>query len=221
MQSLVVLAVLLIGLSGSWIADGQTSGSSESMSESAAQQSTRLLVLFPAGVARPSNAVLLKSLKKLPRNGWLVSVERADGNLTGFVSRDALAGTLTENTTVQNSPAQLDATIQELLRDPQNSAVLFASKVQPLFQRPEWTHALVRKRVPIYVVDGGWWSTKQIDMSSGSDPGWFMGSDTRTTRTRTYTIGILHEVNLAGAVEDIVKDRKSGYTFLYAQPNKR
>jgi len=214
MKSLVALAILVIGVSGSWTANSQTSGSSGPAGESAVQQTVHLLVLFPAGVARPSDAVLLNCLKKLPRNGWLVNIERKDGSLTGFVRRHALAVALAEEAPGQDSRAQLDGAIKELQPDPQNSALLFASKVQTEFKMPSYAEDLVRKRIPVYVVDGGRWTTVQLDAGQN-----YLIDDLTYKKVRRITGGILHEVDLAGAVKDIVKDRKSGYTFLYAQPS--
>jgi len=218
MKSLVALAILVIGVSGSWTANSQTSGSSGSISEFAAQQPVHLLVLFPAGLARPSDAVLLNCLKKLPRNGWLVNIERKDGSLTGFVSRDALPGALAQTAPGQDSHAQLDAAVDELLRDPRNSLLLFASKVQTEFKTPSYAEDLVRKRIPVYVVDGGRWGRIERG-DNGREPGTMPDDYLTTRKIRKITGGILHEVSLTGAVKDLIKDRKNGYPFLYSQPN--
>ena len=216
----LVAAALVLACAGSLTGIAQPPRASDAAGVTTQQTPVRLLILFPLAGERPGEAVLLKDLKKLPRTGWMLNVQRADGSLTGFVSRDGLAGALAQTAPGQDFDAQLDAAIDELVRDPQNSTVLFASKVQPTFQRPKWTYPLVQKGVPIYVVDGGQSSRVTYNEAWGyTRSGGAPSYDTEIKDMRFITGEILHEVNLKNAVKDIKKDRKNGYKPLHGRSN--
>ena len=227
LRRVLPFAFLLVELSWSQFASCSQPGSPTPIA-------THILVVFPADAKRPSDAKLLKILKKVPAQDWSVSVTRSDGSITPYSPIALLKGNLglapstrplndETNGPVENAAKELEGfpgrriLIVVLSGNRHSSPSPNLRKPASMFKRsiydrlPSWIVSLEEAGVAAYVVDGGYPVEKCYDVSwdaysRGPSP---EGCDHVYKRERYTSGGIVHEIKLTKAVADAIRKMQS------------
>jgi hypothetical protein len=192
--------------------------------ENASVFPTHLLVVFPRGRPRPSDAYILKKLKRALARGWLVSVTRSDGSLTPYSTGAALAGELAAASSAHIPGRQADTALAQALETLKTFAgrrllVVDVAKTHDKHP-PAWVSLLAKTFGAIYLVDGGVRRQVYYDESWGSSGGTSpAGGEFLYKRVRFFQGGVSHEVKLGSAIKDMLKDGSYDYDIQFVLPD--
>ncbi len=185
---------------------------------------THLLVVFPRGRPRPSDAYILKKLKRALAKGWLISVTRSDGSLTPYSTGATLAGELAAASRAQIPGKQADTALAQALETLKTFAgrrllVVDVAKAHDKHP-PTWASLLAKTFGAIYLVDGGVRRQVYYDESWGASGGTSpAGGGFLYKRVRFFEGGISHEVRLGSAIKDMLKDGSYEYDIQLVLPD--
>ena len=192
-------------------------------SPAASRFQTHMLVVFPPGTPRPSDATVVKSLKRVLPRGWLVSVSRSDGSFTPFSSAATLTAALAATSAVplnaERAVVAAQSVIETLEKFPGRRLLLDVAGAHNK-PSPQWTSLETGTHVQVYIVDGGTKKMVYYDESWGAATRWPSpaGGDYLSKRARFYESGVFHEVKLDTAVKDILADTRYNYDLSFAIP---
>ncbi len=195
---------------------------------------THLLVLFPHGSPRPSDAYILKRLHLVLRKGWLVSVTRSDRSMTPYRSLDALPAELAEAAAMPISESLADAAmthaIDTLERQPGRRLLLVDIARARDKRTPPWVHSAAQSLGVVYVADRG--KLISIPYLPGNIPeqtaaellgdplsGYGSTFQVYNKRIRWRRHGVFHEPSLFSAVKDMIADGKYDFDIQFTAPD--
>lgn len=185
---------------------------------------THMLVVVPPGIRRPENAALVKTLERVLSHGWLVSVNRSDGSFTPYsANAPALAAALAATAAAPLPAAQKDkatqAAIDSLEKFPGRRVLLLDVLRAHGTTSIEWVTPFANAGVAVYFVDGGKQVRAYYDSVWGNGmPSPQNGDFFLTKMARFAQDGVFHEVKLATAVNDALKDARYYYDLKFAIP---
>lgn len=188
-----------------------------------ADKPMHLLILFFPGTSRPSDSVILKSLQAVPSQSWLVNVERADGNMTGYADKMSLRRALDASSASDLAfERSVGKALLDLKQHPQNSVLVIDLAGSHRTGLRAWAEPIVQAHVPVYLVDGGKKMQVAYNNSWGSMNGPTpdtnnFGYEVVTKKGRYFKNGLVHEVKLKDALKDVVKYGAHGFTMQSAQ----
>lgn len=180
---------------------------------------THLLVVFAAGARRPGNGALAKSLNQPLSRGWLVSVARTDGSFTPYCKKETLAQALAAPSTASSGNGaesrDLKGAIASLASFPGHRALLVVNARNAAL--PDWVSEAANAMASAYVVDGGeqrraYFYTSNWGGLDDANTNW------KTVTKRVFHEGIMHEVKLSSAMNDIVADARYDYDLSFSMP---
>ena len=183
---------------------------------------THLLILFPHGSPRPSDAYILKRLHLVLRKGWLVSVTRSDRSITPYCSLDSLPSELakTAATPISDGPADAAMThaIDTLETQPGRRLLLVDIARARDKRTPQWVSSAAQSLGVVYVADRGRLISTPYPPSSAreSESGILFP---RNERIRWRKHGIFHEPSLFSAVRDMIADGRYDFDIQFTAPN--
>ncbi|MGA8731033.1 MAG: hypothetical protein WB608_19915 [Terracidiphilus sp.] len=188
--------------------------------------STHLLVVFPPGVRRPKNGEIIRNLARVLAKGWLVSVARSDGAFTPYSTGAALTAALAAASTTPLPAAQANLALlqatQELKKLPGRRVLLVDLARSATKPSHQWLAPLTESLMPIYLVDGGQRQQAFYDTSWGYSRGPSpSGVDFAYKRVRYLDDGVFHEINLAKAVKDALRDARFDYDLSFQIPDSQ
>ncbi|MGO9337717.1 MAG: hypothetical protein ACLPY1_09440 [Terracidiphilus sp.] len=173
-----------------------------------------LLVVFAPGASRPKDSSLIKSLKKVFTQGWLVSVSRSDGSFTAYCAAttlgQALAATAASTLSGEHTEWATQQAVANLEGFPGRKVLLLDVKGDHGKTVPEPLSLAAMARPQSYIVDGG--AVKMVYRDESWDaytrgPSPWGGSYYRK-RERFVDKDGIHEVKLSSAIKDILKDAR-------------
>jgi hypothetical protein len=183
---------------------------------------THLLVVFPPNAKRPKDTNIVKSLRKALSEGWLVSVTRSDGGFTPYSTDaakllSALAATASAPMSVPEAERSMQAATIDLSWLPGRRLLLV---VDGTHDEPSvsWMNQQMKLLSPVYICDGGVgvnWSPPNDAHVSG------MQGTTTVIKVPMKYNGAFHEVDLNGAVKDIICDAYFDYDLVFTIQGSR
>lgn len=186
-----------------------------------ARMPTHLLVLFPRGRPRPSDAFILKQLDPVWSKGWLVSVTRSDRSITPYCSRDSLSAELAKASARpipdEAADTALSQAILTLGSQPGRRLLLVDIALARIKSTPLWASIATKLVDTVYVVDRGKFVSipyppdDMLPIGIGSIGTW-------NARIRWRGQGIFHEVRLRSAVKDMISDGRYDYDIQFTAP---
>jgi hypothetical protein len=183
-----------------------------------------LLVVFQPGTHRPKDSELAMQLNRVLSQGWLVSVSRADGSFTPYATNRAtleaaLAAIATAPLTADQEDLAVQAAVEALDKFPGHRLVLLdvgGAKHEP---SALWNNLEKKTHAQFYVVDGGGQGLAYSDESWGdATEGAPRGGDLLLKKTRVYDGTVFHEIQLASALKNALKDVRNDYDLIFAIP---
>ncbi len=183
---------------------------------------THLLVLFPHGSPRPTDAYILKRLHLVLQKGWLVSVTRSDRSITPYCSLDALPAELAKATATPISEGLADAAMThaiDTLETQPGRRLLLVDIARARDKRtPQWVSSAAQSLGVVYVADRGRLISTPYPPSSAreSESGILFP---RNERIRWRKHGIFHEPSLFSAVRDMIADGRYDFDIQFTAPN--
>ncbi len=189
-----------------------------------ARMPTHLLVLFPRGRPRPSDAFILKQLDPVWSKGWLVSVTRSDRSITPYCSRDSLSAELAEASARPIPDKAADAALSQAIltlgSQPGRRLLLVDIALARIKSTPLWASIATKLVDTVYVVDGGkfvsvpYAPTDLTESQAGINPGVW------NANIRWRGQGIFHEVRLRSAMKHMISDGRYDYDIQFTAPNE-
>ena len=190
---------------------------------------THLLVLFPHGSPRPTDAYILKRLHLVLQKGWLVSVTRSDRSITPYCSLDALPAELAKATATPISEGLADAAMThaiDTLESQTGRRLLLVDIARARDKRtPQWVSSAAQSLGVVYVADRGKLvSTPYLpgnitDQTARDILGLGDARQTYNKRIRWRRHGIFHEPSLFSAVRDMIADGKYDFDIQFTAPD--
>ena len=185
---------------------------------------THLLVVISPGVPRPKDAHLVENLKKVLAQGWLVSVNRSDGSFTPYSTGNSLAFALSASNSEPMTAAQAKLAAQTayetLERFPGHRLLLIDAAGKHGIPAPDSLELDAKTHMKTYIADGGDLKMVYRDQSwggytRGPSPA---GCDYVSKRVRFVEEGVLHEVKLASAIKDVLRDARYNFDLSFEIP---